>query len=278
MRNYPLYLISTSLKREKERECSHFCFLAIIFNVGTGILSCASALVGAQHIIALDADPVALHQAQQNIQQLDADISTTTDFIQSTLKYAPSSSVTNKTRNQRGRGGKKLANSLKQKVTNSTLKGLKGWDGDSLVVGDDNDDGIPLKSKCVDTVLINPPFGTKGNAGIDIGFLRSGCRLARNVVYSFHKTSTRNFILQKVRKEWNMQCDVVAEMKFDIPATYKFHKVDGSVDVAVDLVRVFVNSTTVTSLTATQLSFPKQERERESDTDHKLREVQGGRM
>jgi len=260
MRNYPLYLISTSLKREKERECSHFCFLAIIFNVGTGILSCASALVGAQHIIALDADPVALHQAQQNIQQLDADISTTIDFIQSTLKYAPSSSVTNKTRNQRGRGGKKLANSLKQKVTNSTLKGLKGWDGDSLVVGDDNDDGIPLKSKCVDTVLINPPFGTKGNAGIDI------------------ETSTRNFILQKVRKEWNMQCDVVAEMKFDIPATYKFHKVDGSVDVAVDLVRVFVNSTTVTSLTATQLSFPKKESERESDTDHKLREVQGGRM
>jgi predicted RNA methylase len=238
-------------------------------------LSCASALVGAQHIIALDADPIALHQAQQNIQQLDADISTTVDFIQSTLKYTPSSSVTNKTRNPRGRGGKKLANSLKQKVTNSTLK---GGDGDSLVSGDDDDDGIPLKSKCVDTVLINPPFGTKGNAGIDIGFLRSGCRLARNVVYSFHKTSTRNFILQKVRKEWNMQCDVVAEMKFDIPATYKFHKFSGSVDVAVDLVRVFVNTTTVASLTATKLSFPNKESEPESDTDHEIRKVQGGRM
>lgn len=235
-------------------------------------MSCASALVGAHHIIALDADPLALYQAQQNIQQLDADVCSTIDFIQSKLKYSPSSSVTNKTKNQRGRG-KKLAYSPK-KITNSSLKG----DGDSLVNIDDDDDGIPLKSHCVDTVLINPPFGTKGNAGIDVGFLRSGCRLARNVVYSFHKTSTRNYILQKVRKEWNMQCDVVAEMKFDIPATYKFHKVAGSVDVAVDLVRVFVNSTNVTSLTATQPSFPKNGSERKSATDYDIREAQSGRI
>ncbi len=241
------------------------------FDLGTGILSCASALVGAHHIIALDADPLALYQAQQNIEQLDDDICCTIDFIQSTLKYSPSSSVTNKTRNQRGRG-KKLAYSPK-KITNSSLKG----DCDSLVNVDDDDDGIPLKSHCVDTVLINPPFGTKGNAGIDVGFLRSGCRLARKVVYSFHKTSTRNYILQKVRKEWNMRCDVVAEMKFDIPATYKFHKVDGSVDVAVDLVRVLVNEANVTSLTATQPSFPKNKNQRDNDTDCGIREAQLGR-
>lgn len=99
------------------------------------------------------------------------------------------------------------------------------------------DDGIPLASGCVDTVLTNPPFGTKpGNAGIDVMFLRSAIRLATRAVYSFHKTSTREYLLKAVQG-WGYQVSVVAEMKFDIPKMYKFHAKD-NVDVCVDLIRV----------------------------------------
>jgi rRNA N6-adenosine-methyltransferase METTL5 len=42
-----------------------------------------------------------------------------------------------------------------------------------------------------DTVIMNPPFGTKHNAGMDIKFVEIGLQLARHSVYSLHKTSTR---------------------------------------------------------------------------------------
>lgn len=42
-----------------------------------------------------------------------------------------------------------------------------------------------------DTVVMNPPFGTKHNAGMDMKFLAAGFNLARSAVYSLHKSSTR---------------------------------------------------------------------------------------
>ena len=44
---------------------------------------------------------------------------------------------------------------------------------------DNADDGIPLSSKIVDTVITNPPFGTKHNEGIDVQFLKTAIRLAK---------------------------------------------------------------------------------------------------
>lgn len=45
--------------------------------------------------------------------------------------------------------------------------------------------------KSFDTVILNPPFGTKHNAGMDVKFLKVAFSLAKNSVYSLHKTSTR---------------------------------------------------------------------------------------
>lgn len=45
--------------------------------------------------------------------------------------------------------------------------------------------------KAFDTVIMNPPFGTKHNAGMDMRFLEVAMRLANGAVYSLHKTSTR---------------------------------------------------------------------------------------
>ncbi|CAH1238111.1 METTL5 [Branchiostoma lanceolatum] len=89
--------------------------------------------------------------------------------------------------------------------------------------------------KAFDTVIMNPPFGTKKNWGIDMTFLRTALDMATESVYSLHKTSTRQHIKKKA-KEWNVNMEVVAELRFDLPAMYKFHK-HKSVDIEVDFIR-----------------------------------------
>lgn len=56
-----------------------------------------------------------------------------------------------------------------------------------------------------------------------------------NVVYSLHKTTTREYILKKADR-LGFKSRVVAELKYDLPKTYQFHKKD-SKDIAVDLFR-----------------------------------------
>ena len=87
--------------------------------------------------------------------------------------------------------------------------------------------------------MTNPPFGTKpGNAGIDVTFLRTAIRMASRAVYSFHKSSTREYLIKVVRS-WGYDVEVVAQMQFDIPKMYKFHE-KNNVNVDVDLIRVNV--------------------------------------
>ncbi|KAL1131324.1 hypothetical protein AAG570_010942 [Ranatra chinensis] len=81
-----------------------------------------------------------------------------------------------------------------------------------------------------DTVIMNPPFGTK-KKGIDLEFVKVGLQLAP-VVYSLHKTSTRNHIVKK----FEGRCQVLAQLRFNIDHSYKFHTRD-SVDISVDLIK-----------------------------------------
>lgn len=100
---------------------------------------------------------------------------------------------------------------------------VSAWNGDS---------GF---EKQFDTVLLNPPFGTKKNSGLDVVFLENGVKLARTAVYSLHKSSTREFI-QRKGVELGTKPEVVAQLRYNIEASYKFHK-KKSVDVEVDFWR-----------------------------------------
>lgn len=86
-----------------------------------------------------------------------------------------------------------------------------------------------------DTVIMNPPFGTKHNKGLDMIFLQRAIRMASTAVYSLHKTSTREHILKKA-SDWGVRPQVVAELKYDLPSTYKHHKKQ-SLDIHVDFIR-----------------------------------------
>ena len=82
---------------------------------------------------------------------------------------------------------------------------------------------------------MNPPFGTKHNKGIDIKFLDIASKMSKNAIYSLHKSSTRTYVLQK-GTQLGLKCEVLAELKYDLPNTYKFHK-KKCVDINVDFIR-----------------------------------------
>lgn len=77
-----------------------------------------------------------------------------------------------------------------------------------------------LWNKAFDCVIMNPPFGTKKNSGIDMKFLKVAIQLSRSSVYSLHKTSTRDFI-QKKTKELKVEGKVIAELRYNIDSTYR---------------------------------------------------------
>ena len=73
-----------------------------------------------------------------------------------------------------------------------------------------------------DIVVTNPPFGTRSK-NIDTLFVEKGLEFS-NVVYSIHKSSTRDFLVKKA-KEMGVHASFMFENEdFPIAATYEFHK------------------------------------------------------
>ncbi|KAM0676200.1 Methyltransferase-like protein 5 [Gurleya vavrai] len=83
-----------------------------------------------------------------------------------------------------------------------------------------------------DTVIMNPPFGTRSE-GIDVKAIEKALQVGK-IVYSLHKKSTRNFLLNKFKN-----AKLIAEVKYEIKNSYKFHKKEIKI-IEVDLIR-FVN-------------------------------------
>ncbi|KAL1216307.1 hypothetical protein V5N11_026786 [Cardamine amara subsp. amara] len=95
---------------------------------------------------------------------------------------------------------------------------------------------LELKGQIVDTVVMNPPFGTR-KKGADMEFLSAAMKVASKAVYSLHKTSTREHIKRAALRDFNAKsAEVLCELRYDLPKLYKFHK-RKEVDIAVDLWR-----------------------------------------
>ncbi|KAG8367374.1 hypothetical protein BUALT_Bualt16G0065400 [Buddleja alternifolia] len=95
---------------------------------------------------------------------------------------------------------------------------------------------LRLSDQVIDTVVMNPPFGTR-KKGADMDFLSMALKVASRAVYSLHKTTTRDHIKKTALREYNASsAEVLCELRFDVPQLYKFHK-KREVDVAVDLWR-----------------------------------------
>lgn len=120
---------------------------------GTGRLLIGSLLCGSSMSIGIDVDRVALEIALQNLKDLFSDD-----------EDADIGQIYN------------------------------NCDGFNLIQADlgsvSDDEGILTGFK-FDTVIMNPPFGTRQN-NLDMIFLKRAISLTNGVVYSLHKTSTRD--------------------------------------------------------------------------------------
>lgn len=172
---------------------------------GCGILALACIFMGAAHVTAVDIDQAALDQCLDNMRELEVEESDGLELMLADVLSLPSLL-------RRTGGGGGLANE-----ENSLLPPTK------------------QSSFAFDTAVLNPPFGTKDNAGIDVRFLQTAYTLAP-VVYSMHKSSTREYLVRKA-ESWGATVTVIAQMKFSLPRQFKFHKQD-HLYVAVDLIRL----------------------------------------
>ncbi len=88
-----------------------------------------------------------------------------------------------------------------------------------------------------DTVIQNPPFGTRlGGRHADSAFLAKAIQLGR-AVYSLHKSDTRSFISRFLGTFDGLKWEVLGTFSFPLPAAHEFHR-KRRLEVAVDLVRM----------------------------------------
>ncbi|OAE29789.1 hypothetical protein AXG93_1513s1150 [Marchantia polymorpha subsp. ruderalis] len=104
----------------------------------------------------------------------------------------------------------------------------------------DNIQDLAWRGPVVDTVVMNPPFGTR-RKGADMEFLAAALKCSKTAVYSLHKTSTREHVRRGALRDFKAKtAEVLCELRYDLPASYKFHK-KREVDIAVDLWRFTVS-------------------------------------
>ena len=114
------------------------------------------------------------------------------------------------------------------------------WDQESIqfLQGDVLDVRVTDKGWSeVDTVIMNPPFGTKMNEGIDMLFVEKALELSSKV-YSLHKSSTREYWKNKAAEKLKCRVEPLLQVKFNIDRSFKFHRKD-SCDIDVDLLQFF---------------------------------------
>ncbi|XP_069129327.1 rRNA N6-adenosine-methyltransferase METTL5-like [Argopecten irradians] len=167
---------------------------------GCGVLGIGAKMLGAGHVLGIDIDEDALDVCYRNVNDFELEV----DLVQLDVT--------------------KIGESVKQSTP----------DHDETA-SNSSSRGSCIKEKSFDTVIMNPPFGTKKNHGIDMLFVQTGLFLAKGAVYSLHKTSTRTHI-EKKAKDFGVKMEVLAELRFNLENTYKCHK-QKSVDIEVDLIR-----------------------------------------
>eukprot|EP00939_MAST-03C_sp_MAST-3C-sp1_P002019 g2019.t1 len=183
------------------------------FGCGTAMLACGAGILEAAHVVGVDIDTDALNQAEKNIETIE--LTGTVELVRANVAQMTFRSTFTK----------------KLNILETTREDLPEV---GKVVEEEEEKEGDGPMKMFDTVIMNPPFGTRVK-GIDVLFLEKALSSCRRAVYSLHKTSTRVHIM-KVGAGCGALGTVIATLRFDIPKMYAFHK-HSSVDVEVDLWR-----------------------------------------
>lgn len=245
---------------------------------GTGVLGIGAAAMGAAHVIGFDIDDDAIDQAQENAEDLE--VIDLMDFVKTDIfqmaevvsAKSPEAVVVDAGADLGGCNfgagpvrrravvshNRKSAGASCSTTESGSVAAAAGDDG--LTTAAAPEQGATPSPSAVtwhgifDTVITNPPFGTR-TTGADSAFLKAALNIttAEGRIYSLHKSSTRLHFI-RLAEGWGVGCELVAQLRFDIPAMYEFHRQE-SVDVAVDLLR-FVKGKAAKDIIARHESIP----------------------
>ena len=200
--------------------------------VGGGVLTIASLLMGAAKVTGLDLDPNALDLTRENCAAFDPPLEPTLAIARIPRDIA---------RARRGVTREEIRcidardTALSARVPTEQSEDVGETTRRETTTSVDGTT-IDLASLRADTVIMNPPFGTR-RRGADLGFLRAGLMLARNAVYSLNKTSTRAHVERHATRALRASsATVLAELRYELPKTYAHHRRE-SVEIEVDLWR-----------------------------------------
>ena len=198
------------------------------FGCGTAMLACGAGILEAAHVVGVDIDPDALAQAERNIENID--LAGTIELIRANVT-CPMFGQTFAKRN----GEEDTTSKYTPNVSARIEKDKEGEEEEEEEKEEEEENVVADSAvKLFDTIIMNPPFGTRVK-GVDSVFLEKALSNCRRAVYSMHKSSTRVHMM-KVGAACGALGTVVATLRFDIPKMYAFHK-HSSVDVEVDLWR-----------------------------------------
>ena len=179
----------------------------IDLGVGTGVLAIGAKLMGAGHVLGIDVDRDALEECKENLETYEPELEVELclmDVVELIRRYDDDE------------------------------------DEEEDVEEEEKSENVKRKDYVwprADTVLTNPPFGTR-RKGADVAFLAAAMKMAETAVYSFHKTSTREYIQKvAVKKLGAKSAKVVAEMKYGLKNQYGHHRKE-EVEVFVDVWRI----------------------------------------
>ncbi|KAK3100719.1 hypothetical protein FSP39_024199 [Pinctada imbricata] len=158
---------------------------------GTGMLSIGASILGADYVLGVEMDSEAMEICKYNIDNHDYDLSSIDLMAMDVVQLH------------------QHLNFYKEKQSDKEVSEKQAV--------------VSNLYKKFDTVIMNPPFGTKDEShGIDMIFLETAVAMATCAVYSFHLTSTTRYIKKKA-KEINTKVEVVDDFDISLPKTYKFH-------------------------------------------------------
>ena len=76
-----------------------------------------------------------------------------------------------------------------------------------------------------DTILMNPPFGTKNNQGIESEILMSCFEINPKVIYSLHKATSEDYLVDFANIK-GYSATKMFTVEFKLTKMYSFHKHD----------------------------------------------------
>ncbi|CAL6416109.1 unnamed protein product [Bathycoccus prasinos] len=194
----------------------------IDLGVGTGVLAIGAKLMGAGHVLGIDVDRDALEECKENLETYEPELEVELclmDVVELIRRYDNDDEDEDEDDVEEEEEEEEEKSENDEAAVKSVAK---------------RKDYVWPRA---DTVLTNPPFGTRRKSA-DVAFLAAAMKMAGTAVYSFHKTSTREYIQKvAVKKLGAKSAKVVAEMKYGLKNQYGHHRKE-EVEVFVDVWRI----------------------------------------